>query len=113
MRRRLVVLIVAAMSLAAAMPAAAHDAPRRCGHRGEPGAGWWRLRAHDDITCVTGRRVAERWHNRVGGGRVNAERFRVQEQRWGCENAQYGFESVSVRCVRRADGSVVHFLWGS
>ena len=92
----------------AALPASAHDAPNRCGHRQAPGAGWDRLRAHG-VSCRVARPVAERWHDRAMNGHFSRQ-ISVAGRTWHCSWDQVGQETWRIKCT--SAGDIVHFLWG-
>jgi hypothetical protein len=100
----------------AVVPAAAHDAPNRCGDSRGSGAGWWKLRGHA-TSCPVARTVARRWEERCAGGSQPCREnrpvtIRANDMNFECTYRQYGYESVRVRCVGPGT-RVVHFLWGS
>ena len=105
--------ILLAMPLYSAAPAAAHDAPNRCGAKHGTGAGWWKVRGHN-VRCKKARRVARRWEQKCvanGCPRRRATRIHVRPG-YRCRYRDAGHESVKVRCT--AEGNrVVHFFWGS
>ena len=115
----IVVLMAAAAvtvgTLPLASPAAAHNAPRRCGHSAGPGAGWYKVRAHGPVGCEKARRVARRWENKCISG-TGCPRHRAThinlEPGYRCRYRQAGYESVRVKCAAE-NSRIVHFLWGS
>jgi hypothetical protein len=116
MRRAIIVLsVLSVLGGVAVVPAAAHDAPNRCGHSQGSGAGWWKLRGHG-VECPVARTVARRWEERCATGqpcRPNRPvRVRADGKDFECTYRQYGYESVRVKCVGPGD-RIVHFLWGS
>jgi hypothetical protein len=113
--RRLPGIAVAVVAMAlvvtgASVPAAAHDVPKRCGDRLEPGAGWFHLRAHKVAGCKAARRLAERWHDRAINDGTFARRLNVHQQTWRCRTKQSHPEVWRVRCS--APNRIVHFGWG-
>ena len=105
------ILLASVMTIAstASLPAAAHDAPNRCGHRQALGAGWDQLRGHG-VNCLTARGVAERWHDRTMNGQSTRE-ITVADRTWRCSRDRLGSELWRVKCT--SNGDIVHTSVGA
>jgi hypothetical protein len=93
--------------------APAHNAPNRCGHQRQEGAGWFRAFGHD-VTCKKARAVARRWAKKCSL-EFCRENQAVQIHVWpgySCRYRDHGYETVRVKCTAEGD-RIVHFLWGS
>jgi hypothetical protein len=97
------------------VPADAHDAPNRCGHKRAPGAGWYKLRGHN-TNCTKARRVARRWERKCiydTCPRTRPVKIRAG-QTFVCRykpipNSDFG---VRVRCWA-VGKRIVHFRWAA
>lgn len=88
----------------------AHNSPKRCGHRAELGAGWFKLRAHRGTRCPKARVLAEKWHDRALSGGGFARRIKAGGRSWRCRTRQLHPEVWKVLCASKT--RIVHFQWG-
>lgn len=117
-RTFLLSLAIACLSVTVlpALPAAAHDAPRRCRSKEGVGAGWFKLRGHQGIRCPKARKLAQRWENKCVWNQDcpgDIDHIKNIKPGFKCRQKQVAYETVRVRCTATTGSGVVHFRWGS